>query len=148
MNLSAPINVTRNYEKFTDDFLNQDIDAKAFTHLDHIGVAFEILLRFDFLMAVQIYSESLDAIAIKAGASDKFNLTVTLACMSIIAERMQPGENFETFVNTNRDLLEVNFLKGYYTDDRLNSIKAKGMFLMPDKQGPDSQDFINEGEGG
>ena len=138
MNLSAPINVTRNYEEFTDDFLNQDIDAKAFTHLDHLGVAFEILRRFDFLMAVQIYSESLDAIASKAGASDKFNLTVTLACMSIISECMQPGEEFETFVNTNQDLLEINFLKDYYTDDRLHSLKAKGMFLMPDKQGPDS----------
>lgn len=139
MNLSAPIKITRNYDEFTDEFLSQDIDAKAFTHLDHLGVAFEILRRFDFLMAVQIYSESLDAIASKAGASDKFNLTVTLACMSIISERMQPGEEFETFVNTNQDLLKINFLKDYYTDDRLHSLKAKGMFLMPDKQGPDKQ---------
>lgn len=133
MNLPAPIKITRNYEEYTDEFLSQDIDVKAFTHLDHIGVAFEILLRFDFLMAVQIYSESLDAIASKAGASNKFNLTVTLAFMSMIAERMQPGEEFETFVNTNQDLLELDFLKHYYSDDRLNSIKAKGMFLMPDK---------------
>lgn len=139
MNSSAPIKITRNYDEFTDEFLSQDIDAKAFTHLDHLGVAFEILRRFDFLMAVQIYSESLDAIASKAGASDKFNLTVTLACMSIISERMQPGEEFETFVNTNQDLLKINFLKDYYTDDRLHSLKAKGMFLMPNKQGPDKQ---------
>lgn len=134
MNLPAPIKITRNYEEFTDEFLSQDIDAKEFTHLDHIGVAYEILLRFDFLMAVQIYSESLDAIASKAGAPDKFNLTVTLACMSIISERMQPGEGFETFVNTNQDLLETNFLEKYYSDERLNSMKAKGMFLMPDRR--------------
>lgn len=125
--------ITRNYEEYTDAFLNQEIDADDFSHLDHVCVAHEVLLRFDFLMAVQIYSESLHAIATNAGARDKFNLTMTLACMSVISERMQPGEDLEEFVASNQDLLERNFLEDYYSDERLNSLKAKGTFLMPDK---------------
>lgn len=135
MNLSAPVEIMRDYEEFTDAFLNQEIEADDYSHLDHICVAHEILRRFDFLMAVQIYSESIHSIASKAGASDKFNLTITLAFMSIISERMKPGEDIESFVNTNQDLLEIGLMSEYYTDERLNSIKAKGMFLMPDKKG-------------
>lgn len=133
MNSPTPVTIARNYEEYTDAFLNQEIDADDFSHFDHVCVAHEVLLRFDFLMAVQIYSESLYAIATNAGARDKFNLTMTLACMSVISERMQPGEDLEGFVASNQDLLERNFLEDYYSDERLNSLKAKGMFLMPDR---------------
>ena len=143
MNLTAPIEVIRDYEEYTDAFLSQEVDANDFSHLDHVCVAREILLRFDFLMAVQIFSESLHAMALNAGASDKLNLTVTLAFMSIISERMQSGEDLEGFVKTNQDLLHTDFMEEYYTTERLNSSKAKGMFLMPDKKG-----VTTSGEGG
>ncbi len=143
MNLTAPIEVIRDYEEYTDAFLSQEVDADDFSHLDHVCVAREILLRFDFLMAVQIFSESLHAMALNAGASDKLNLTVTLAFMSIISERMQSGEDLEGFVKTNQDLLHTDFMEAYYSKDRLNSSKAKGMFLMPDKKG---SPVLGEGE--
>ena len=143
MNLTAPIEVVRDYEEYTDAFLSQEVDADDFSHLDHVCVARESLLRFDFLMAVQIFSESLHAMALNAGASDKLNLTVTLAFMSIISERMQSGEDLEVFVKTNQDLLHTDFMEEYYTTERLNSSKAKGMFLMPDKKG-----VTTSGEGG
>ena len=143
MNLTAPIEVIRDYEEYTDAFLSQEVDADDFSHLDHVCVAREILLRFDFLMAVQIFSESLHAMALNAGASDKLNLTVTLAFMSIISERMQSGEDLEGFVKTNQDLLHTDFMEAYYSKDRLKSSKAKGMFLMPDKKG---SPVLGEGE--
>ncbi|MBO6918886.1 MAG: hypothetical protein JJ858_10690 [Rhizobiaceae bacterium] len=135
MSLPASIEVIRDYEEYTDAFLSQEVDANDFSHLDHVCVAREIILRFDFLMAVQIFSESIHSMAMNAGASDKFNLTVTLAFMSIISERMQSGEDLEGFVKTNQDLLHTDFMEAYYTKDRLNSSKAKGIFLMPDKKG-------------
>lgn len=143
MNLTAPIKVIRDYEEYTDAFLSQEVDADDFSHLDHVCVAREILLRFDFLMSVQIFSESLHSMAMNAGASDKFNLTVTLAFMSIISERMDSGEDLESFVKTNQDLLHTDFMEAYYSKDRLNSSKAKGMFLMPDKKGAP---VLGEGE--
>jgi hypothetical protein len=146
MNLSAPIEITRDYEEYTDAFLSQDIEADDFSHLDHVCVAREILLRFDFLMAVQIFSESIHSIATNAGAGDKFNLTVTLAFMSVISERMQPGEDLESFVKANHDLLQDDFMEAYYSSERLNSSKAKGMFLMPDKQ-PITKGMPNPGDG-
>lgn len=146
MNLPAPIEIARDYEEYTDAFLSQDIEADDFSHLDHVCVAREILLRFDFLMAVQIFSESIHSIATNAGAGDKFNLTVTLAFMSIISERMQPGEDLEIFVKGNQDLLQTDFMEAYYSKDRLNSSKAKGMFLMPDKK-PNTKSVPSAGEG-
>ena len=143
MNLTAPIEVIRDYEEYTDAFLSQEVDANDFSHLDHVCVAREILLRFDFLMAVQIFSESIHSMAMNAGDGDKFNLTVTLAFMSMISERMQSGEDLEVFVKTNQDLLHTDFMEEYYTTERLNSSKAKGMFLMPDKKG-----VTTSGEGG
>ena len=143
MNLTAPIEVIRDYEEYTDAFLSQEVDANDFSHLDHVCVAREILLRFDFLMAVQIFSESIHSMAMNAGDGDKFNLTVTLAFMSIISERMQSGEDLEVFVKTNQDLLHTDFMEEYYTTERLNSSKAKGMFLMPDKKGAP---VLGEGE--
>lgn len=135
MNLPAPIKVIRDYEEYTDAFLSQEVGADDFSHLDHVCVAREILLRFDFLMAVQIFSESIHSMATNAGAGEKFNLTITLAFMSIISERMQSGEDLESFVKTNQDLLHTDFMEEYYSTERLNSSKAKGMFLMPDKYG-------------
>lgn len=135
MNLTAPIVIIRDYEEYTDNFLSQEIDVDDFSHLDHVCVAREILLRFDFLMAVQIFSESLHSMATNAGDGDKFNLTITLAFMSIISERMQSGEDLESFVKTNQDLLQADFVEEYYSTERLNSLKAKCMFLMPDKKG-------------
>lgn len=133
MTSETGIELASYYETFLDEFLAQEIDVKTFSHRDHLGVGFEMLKRFEYLMAVQIYSESISAMASRAGKSGKFNLTITLAMMSIISERMQPGEDFDDFLEANPDLINRDLLERYYTLDRLNSFKAKGMFLMPDK---------------
>lgn len=132
MTKEMSIEITRDYSVFIDEFLDLKIEAAAFSYLDHIGVGFEMLKKFEFLMAVQIFSESLNAMTARAGDLDKFNLTITLAMMSLISERMLPGEEVEDFVEANADLLDKNLLMQYYTKDRLHSFLARGMFLLPD----------------
>ena len=69
------------------------------------------------------------------GAPEKFNATITVAFMSVIAERKSQVESadFDSFISANPDLLDGNALRGWYTKERLNSPAARHQFLMPDK---------------
>ena len=126
--------MSRNYEAFFTSFEACDIDASAFTHMDHVGVAYEMLRRYDFLDASVKYADCINTIATKSGAARKFNTTITLAFLSVIVERMQakPSEGFEAFIRQNQDLLSGNILAKWYTPERLQSDLARTVFLMPD----------------
>jgi len=126
--------MSRNYETLTRSFEECDIDAGAFGHIDHIGVAYEMLRRYDFLDASVKYSECINTIATKAGAARKFNTTITLAFLSLVAERTQATryETFDDFIAQNQDLLSSNVLARWYSTERLQSDLARSVFLMPD----------------
>ncbi len=125
--------MTTNYETLTDSFERCEVDASTFTHANHVGVAYEMLNRYDFLEAASRYARCINTIATAAGAADKFNLTVTLAFLSLIAERMHITEHagFEEFLHKNPDLLERTILGRWYPSDRLSSDLARRVFLMP-----------------
>jgi len=111
-----------------------DIDVSAFGHMDHVGVAYEMLRTYDFLDASLKYSECINTLATRAGAGQKFNLTITLAFLSLIAERMNATrhDSFETFIQQNQDLLSADLLAKWYSPERLRSDLARDVFLMPD----------------
>ena len=121
--------------RLLDRFEERQIPAPDFRHLDHVQVAFEILDKYDFVQACARYASTIKAMAESAGAPEKFNATITVAFMSVIAERKSQMENadFESFISANPDLLDGNALKGWYTKERLDSPAARHQFLMPDK---------------
>jgi hypothetical protein len=126
--------MSTNYKEFLHSFEQYDIDASAFGHIDHIGVAYEMLLQYDFLTASINYSDCIKTIATRAGAGRKFNTTITIAFLSLIAERMEGSEQgtFEVFIENNQDLLSRNVLAKWYSPERLQSDAARTVFLMPD----------------
>ena len=126
--------MSKNYVELARSFEDCDIDASAFGHIDHIGVAYEILRTYDFLNASLKYSECINTIATRAGAGQKFNTTITLAFLSLIAERMEASrhETFDKFIAQNQDLLSGNVLARWYSPERLRSDLARTVFLMPD----------------
>ena len=123
------------YAKLTRSFEARDLDARAFRHLDHVGVAYEMLRSYDFLDASVKYARSIDEIATKAGAPDKFNVTITLAFMSLIAERMRATQHadYDDFIAQNQELLSKDVLNKWYSPERLRSNLARSVFLMPDR---------------
>jgi hypothetical protein len=125
----------RNYGTFTDAFERGEIDVGNFTHEDHIGVAYAMLHRYDFLTATLKYATCIDALATQAGAAQKYNTTITLAFMSIIAERIQQSgaENFGSFLGENPDLCDRDLLTRWYSKERQQSDLARTNFLMPDR---------------
>lgn len=125
MNENAPITVA---------FEAHEIDNTAFRHADHVRVAFDLLAKYDFIDASAIYAKGIRTLAAKAGAPKKFNLTITYAFMSLIAERLAncPPPNFNAFVRSNPDLMSKDVLMRWYDSERLNTDAARTIFLLPD----------------
>ncbi len=117
----------------TRAFEAHSIDNSTFGHADHVRVAYDLLRKYDFIDAAATYAKGIRTLAAKAGAPMKFNLTITYAFMSLIAERMAGTQaaGFEDFVLANPDLMSKSVLKQWYSDDRLDSDLARGVFLLP-----------------
>lgn len=115
-------------------FLRAEIVPSEFPHRGHVHAAFEMLERHDFPETVLLYSRTLRAMAEKAGRPEAFNQTVTIAFLSLIAERMAgaPAADFTAFAQANPDLLEKSVLSRWYAPERLASALARRTFLLPD----------------
>jgi hypothetical protein len=115
-------------------FLHGECDPEGFTHREHVRMAFELLRRYDFAESLLHCSQALRAMLERAGRPEAFNLTVTVAFLSLIAERMQRGDagDFEAFARANPDLLVKSILARWYRPQRLASDAARRTFLMPD----------------
>ncbi len=124
-----------NYMEMTKSFKALELDPSNFGHVDHVGVAYEILKTHEFLEGVGIYSNSIREIAARAGAAKKFNVTITMVFLSLIAERMEMTDHtdFEEFIAKNADLLTTDLMAGWYSDHRIKGDLARKIFVMPDR---------------
>ncbi|WP_109313618.1 MULTISPECIES: hypothetical protein [Ruegeria] len=118
----------------TSAFEAHAIDNTTFGHAEHVQVAYDLLRKYDFIDAAAIYAKGIRTLAAKAGAPDKFNLTITYAFMSLIAERLASSQSstFEAFIAENPDLMAKTALSQWYPQERLNSALARRIFLLPD----------------
>ncbi len=114
--------------------LNGTLEADAFSHRDHIIVAYEALEGADFFTALGQVADGLARLAASAGAAQKFNATVTFAFMSLIAERMAATDHkgAEDFIRRNPNLLTGAPLKRHYSSARLTSDLSRQVALLPD----------------
>jgi hypothetical protein len=68
------------------------------------------------------------------GKPQAFHQTITIAFLSLIAERIESGgaADFADFAQANPDLLEKSVLSRWYRAERLASTAARRTFLLPD----------------
>ncbi len=111
------------------------VNPAEFGHQQHIQVAFEMLNKYGYLKASSKYANAINTIASNAGATDKFNVTITFAFLSLIAERIhaEPQLDFNSFLTKNSDLLSKGVLDEWYTSEELRSDFARTNFLLPRK---------------
>lgn len=116
-------------------FEAHDVEAATFDHEQHVRVAFEMLARYGFLEASTRYIAAIQAIATEAGVPEKFNMTITLAFLALIAERASRSVDcdFDEFIAWNPDLLSRTVLDRWYSAERLQSDLARRQFLLPGK---------------
>ena len=122
-------------EKLYADFEAKILPTASFGHRDHLATAFEALRQYDFVEASATYAGCIRAMAEKAGAPEKFNATMTLAFLSLIAERMagKAYTDFAEFETANPDLASMAVLGQWYSKERMTSPTARKQFLMPDR---------------
>ena len=114
--------------------MQNPIEHARFDHAGHVKAAFTLLRDKPFLEAAEIYCEDIRKRAGEAGHPEKFNLTITLAFLSLIAEHIadDPDTDWESFIARNPVLLDKTLLTRWYTADRLWSDAARRTFLMPE----------------
>jgi hypothetical protein len=114
-------------------FVRGEVDAADFPHREHVRMAFEMLRRHDFAETVLHYSRALRAMSARAGKPQAFNQTVTIAFLSLIAERLERGQpaDFAAFQRDNAELFEKNPVARWYRPERLASDAARRTFLLP-----------------
>jgi hypothetical protein len=108
------------------------IDPAVFRHRAHVEVAAAMLLRTDFLRAAQRYQRGVERLAERVGAPRKASLTITLAFLAIIAERLESAPANE-LIDANPELMDSALLRSWYSPARLALPAARSRFLMPDR---------------
>ncbi len=124
-----------NYTAVLRDLIDGTLDPKTFSHKDHVGVAYEAIARHDIFEATSLVAAGLRNLAERAGAPEKFNATITMAFMSLVAERMYGGAYATAcdFIEDNSDLLEKSVLTPWYSDARLKSDLSRAVPLLPER---------------
>jgi hypothetical protein len=117
-----------------DQFMRGEVAITSFPHREHVRMGFEMLRRYDFVEAAFHYSRTLQAMAAQVGKLEAFHQTVTIAFLSLIAERIASGEHadFDSFARSNADLLEKSALARWYPSERLTTALARRTFLLPE----------------
>jgi hypothetical protein len=118
-------------------FVRGEIAAASFPHREHVRMAFEMLRRHDFAETALHYSRALRTMAQQSGKPQAFHQTVTIAFLSLIAERLEGGEwhDFAAFARDNPDLLDKSTVARWYRPERLGSEPARRTFLLPEPAG-------------
>ncbi|MDC0660021.1 hypothetical protein N6L27_18620 [Leisingera sp. SS27] len=136
------MNERTDYAVMAAELSEGSLQPQGFTHRAHLGVAYEILSRHEVFEGMAVYARSLRRLTETAGVPEKFNATVTLAFLSLTAERMAATNypDTETFLDSNADLLQPGVLGRYFPAETLASDLARRVpVLVPQNTaGPDA----------
>lgn len=109
------------------------LDPAAFPHREHVRLGFEILSRYRFAEAAARMSKGLRQLAAQGGHPEIYNETITIAFLAAIAERKVCERQlaWPEFIAANRELLDKNFLRLWYSKEELASDLARNTFVLP-----------------
>jgi hypothetical protein len=114
-------------------FVRGEIDASSFPHREHVRMAFEMLRRHDFAESVWLFSKALRTMTTRAGKPQAFHQTITVAFLSLVAERMElthPAD-FVAFEQAHPELTDKAVLAHWYSRGELASDLARRTFVLP-----------------
>jgi hypothetical protein len=131
--LTPPLDDTSFVAGFRDGTLGTD----HFHHRDHVRMAWLYVREFGLESAVTRFTADLRAFAAAKGAPRLYHATITVAYLTLVAERLRAGEDgpWEAFAAANADLLrwKPSILDDFYSAERLWSDDARAQFLLPDR---------------
>jgi hypothetical protein len=119
-----------------DDFLAAleagQLQPEQFSHAAHLRAAYCYLQREPFLEACIAMRNSLKAFAARIGKPGLYHETVTIAFMSLVAERMAGGDagGSAAFVAQHPELQDKALMRRYYAPAVLESELARRCFVL------------------
>ncbi len=121
------------YEALLSALKDGTLNPTGFSHRDHVGVAVAALRRHPFFEAMLIVANGLQAVTQRAGVPEKFNATITMASISLIAERLEASDGalIDAFIDRHPDLLSTALMRDAYPGGRLTSDLARRVGLLP-----------------
>lgn len=127
--------------QFTDDefekrFHQKTLDPKYFTHEAHLRLAYIHIEKYGEEIAIDNLCQQIRSFATSVGEPDKFNMTLTIAAIKIVAYFMKAlaSRNFKQLISTEPRLKHgfSNLIKAHYSFNIFNNPDAKNQFLTPD----------------
>lgn len=119
-----------------DDDLGDGFERGAlstFPHESHVRTVFVLVQRYGEVEALVQLKAGIRALAERAGKSDKYHETRTVAWFNLIVERMGDEVDSETFLAMNPQFLRRDLLDDYYTPELLNSPEAREAWVAPNR---------------
>ncbi len=113
------------------------LSTDAFRHADHVRMAWVYVREFGLDGAMRQFADDLKHFAVAKGVPGLYHATITVAYLSVLAERMAAGPvaTWEEFAAAHPDVLrwKPGLLDDFYSHERLWSPLARAQFLLPDR---------------
>jgi hypothetical protein len=119
---------------FVDAFEMGNLAPADFDHRAHLRAAFCLLRRRPFLEACIAMRDGVQGIALRAGRPALYHETITIAFMSIVAQRLaiEPGVGWDDFFVAHPGLSDRALLGHWYRRETLELPLARVQFVLPD----------------
>ena len=121
--------------EFLAAFESATLPAQAFDHRAHLRAACLYLADRPFLEACIAMRDGLRRFAASIGKAGLYHETITVAFMSVVAERMaaDPGLPWDALLARHPDLCERGLLARYYEPERLASGAARARLVLNER---------------
>ena len=109
------------------------LDPAAFTHAEHVRLAFEMLARHPFDDALARFAGGLRRLTARIGAPGRYHETVTVASLAAVADRRARtgATTWPAFAEAAPELLDRRCLERWYPPELLWSDMARATFVLP-----------------
>ncbi|MFF2073868.1 hypothetical protein ACFVXG_03835 [Kitasatospora sp. NPDC058162] len=107
-------------------------DADRFGHAQHIRLTWLAVRRHGATAALDLIGEGIRRTAAKAGAPQKFHVTMTRAWVELVAHHAEGPADFEEFCARHPELLDRDLLARHYRAETLADDRARTAWVGPD----------------
>ncbi|MER7583638.1 hypothetical protein [Kitasatospora sp. NPDC097691] len=106
--------------------------AERFGHRQHVRLTWLAVRRHGATAALDLIADGIRRTATKAGAPQKFHVTMTRAWVELVAHHADDAADFEEFATRHPELLDKALLARHYRPETLAGAQARTTWVEPD----------------
>ncbi|MFF4919979.1 hypothetical protein ACFY4B_05295 [Kitasatospora sp. NPDC001261] len=106
--------------------------SERFGHRQHVRLTWLAVRRHGADEALTLVGEGIRRTAAKAGAPQKFHVTMTRAWVELVAHHADAAPDFDTFAARHPELLDKELLTRHYRPGTLAGEQARTTWVEPD----------------